>query len=386
MSRIKLLRVIPDLQMGGVQRMLLRTLEKIVPMGVDAEVCCIRAERGQLEDHLDALGIPVHHIPFHSRLDPFGLWRLRKLIVEGGFQIVHGHMYVANIAINLAMIRQPGVAIVNGYHSQRPFLSSNQARMIRWTRDIPAAWIAVSNSVKAPLLDLGVPDSRIHVIYNGIAVHGKPKPLPQRANGDPLELVWAGRFVPQKRHIFMLGVVEACKTRGIPVNLTLVGDGPALYKSIKHVASNNLAGVVRFMGVQDNVWPFLANAELFVSTSNREGFPNALIEACAAGRGFLASDIPPHSELCGSSGAGLLFGENVDDWVNAIEGLVADRTRVARMGAAAAGLSQVYTVDVTATKTMELYRKLMGQDSDGSSIQNVVPEAASVEKSTLPPR
>ena len=143
------------------------------------------------------------------------------------------------------------------------------------------------------------------------------------------------------------------------INLTLLGEGPMLYKAIHRVADHGLVDCVRFAGMQQDVRPFLGRADLFISTSEREGFPNALIEACAAGRGFLASDIPPHRELLASSGAGLLMGDRVEDWAAAIAALARERSRIAAMGAESFALSRRYSATETVRRTLDLYHSLV---------------------------
>ncbi len=361
MPQIRLLRVITDLQPGGVQRMLLRSLEGLVRHGARASVCCIGRERGGLVPSFEALGVAVHHLPFRGRLDPRGLWRLRELVERCGYNVVHGHMYPANIAVNLALARLRGVVIINGYHSQRPIHTSGQARMVRWTRRLPAAWVAVSEAVRTPLVGLGLPGHLVHVIPNGIDASAQPEPMPEVAPDAPLELFWSGRFVRHNRCDFMIAVVDECRRQGVPVRLTLVGEGPLQEKTAQRSAALGLGEWVRFVRPQADLRPRLAAAELFMTTSEREGFPNAIVEACAAGRGFLASDIPPHRELLADgSGAGLLLGEHPGEWAEAIHKLIRDRARVAALGGQAYRIGLRYTLEENARKTLGLYEHLLG--------------------------
>ncbi|MCE5230258.1 glycosyltransferase [bacterium] len=365
MARLRLLRVIPELHMGGVQRMLLRTLGKLADEEIETEICCVGTDVGAMADRFRERGIPIHHIPaimhvpYTPRINPVGVWRLRQLVSTRNYDIVHGHMYPANIAVNLALAWRNGSVLINSYHNQMPVVHAWQGHLVRWTCGIPTAWVAVSECVREPLVGLGIPQEKIHIIYNGIDEPPEPEPFQERPENAPIELVWAGRFVRQKRNLFMLDVIEECKRQGVGVNLMLLGEGPMLYKAIHRVADHGLVDCVRFAGMQQNVRPFLGRADLFISTSDREGFPNALIEACAAGRGFLASDIPPHRELLASSGAGLLMGDRVEDWAAAIAGLARERARIVAMGAEAFALSRRYTAGETARRTLDLYRSLV---------------------------
>lgn len=222
---MKVLRVIYDLQIGGVQRMLLQSLPLLKEEGIDTQICCLKKEGNMAEAFLKK-GIPVHIIPFSSRLDPIGLFRLRRFVFKNNFQIVHAHMYASNMAVNVALIGAKQVRIVNGYHSSRPFHSRSQERMARVTKKIPHRFIAVSQSVKDALLKNCLEEDRIVIIHNGVIAPKQMTPVPEKPGSYPLELVWAGRFVKQKRVDMLVDLVAACKKEDVPVRLTLVGDVP----------------------------------------------------------------------------------------------------------------------------------------------------------------
>ena len=357
-SPLTLLRVIPDLQVGGVQRMLLRTLLELKKLGVQPHVACLQ-ERGALAQEFENNGIGVHLTPFASRLDPRGMWRLRRLITGLGAHVVHGHMYAANMAATLATMGLGRVVTINSYHSQTPLSGASQRRMVRWTRWRPDAWIAVSQAVRDPLVEAGVPARRIEVIYNGTATPQAAAPFEVRDPLAPLELVWAGRFVKNKRHELFVQIMELCRQQGLAVRLTLLGGGPTFERIRQSVQAAGLDEMVAMPGVVDDVSRRVAQADLYISVSRREGFPNALLEACAVGRGFLVSDIGPHRELLGESGAGLCLPDSPQAWTQAIADVLANRQRVAVMGERAFGIAQRYTLENAAAQTLALYRRLL---------------------------
>jgi glycosyltransferase involved in cell wall biosynthesis len=360
MGDIRVLRLISDLQVGGVQRMMLRTLRLLRGMGVESEVCCQKSE-GPLAEKFREEGFPVHLIHFSSRLSPLALWKLRRFAIDGGFDIVHAHQYPSNIAANLAMLGCDRVRIVNSYHSFTPMRTRSQELQARWTSHLPHAIVAVSEAVRAPLLKVGIPSSRITIVYNGVAVPPDPAPLPAWKPGDPLRLVYAGRFVKQKRLDLLVDILKHCAERGIPFHATLLGDGPTRERIQAHVARYGLEGMIALPGVTHEVEDWLRRSDVYMTASEREGFSNALLECSAQARGFLASDIPPHREMLGGTEAGIVLDDRPDAWADAIGRLASDRSAVERLSRAAFERAREFSEENTAQKLLDIYRQILGK-------------------------
>ncbi|MBI1290058.1 glycosyltransferase [bacterium] len=353
---LRVLRVIYDLQTGGVQRQLLRVAPCLRELGVELSVCCLH-EEGDLAPVFAEAGIPVKVIPFRSRMDPMGLWRLRRHVASERFDVVHSHMYASNVATTAALWLT-GTPIVNGYHSESPFANDHQSAWARWcARQRRVRLLAVSEAVRSGVIAGGVPNGAIVTVHNGIS---RPASAAPPISGEgPLRLVWIGRFVKQKRPQLALRIVQELIGRGVDVRLTFVGDGPQLESTQAECARLGLGEAVEFVGRQRDVRPFLHQGHLYLSTSDREGFANTLLEAFAEGRGAIATDIPPNREASGDSGAAALCQGEAGQWAGAIATLAADRSAIARMGAIAWERAGLFTVETTARKTLELYEGLL---------------------------
>lgn len=359
MDSLCFLRVISHLHVGGVQRQLRLVFREMASRGHSPEVCCIK-DRGAQAADFEAEGFPVHFVPFRSRFDPLGMLQLRLLASRRRIQVVHGHMYNANMAVNGAFaLPRGGIRTVNGYHNQILVSNERQERRVRRSATAPNAFVAVGESVKETLVSIGIPDDRITVIHNGVVGPETPVPMPRRAAGEPLHLLWAGRFVKQKRVELLVEAVRACRDRAIPVRLVLLGDGPVEGKVRQLVTNLGLEEWVQLPGVTDDVLGWLAKADMYVSASYREGFPNALLEACAAGRPFLVSDIPPHAELKGGRRAGSLVPPDPEKWAEAIACHLARRSELPTMAEEALAIGRKYSIAAACDRTEELYRRLL---------------------------
>ena|ERR1700704_2521132 len=150
--------------------------------------------------------------------------------------------------------------------------------------------IAVSEGVRDDLMEnFGVHGAKIRVIYNPIdmdricerALEAPSTNVPQSY------IVSAGRLVPSKN--FRL-LIESYRSSGIDESLVILGEGEERRELERLVSSLGLDGRVILPGHMQNPYPIIGAARLFVSSSNLEGFPNALIEAMALGCPVVATD------------------------------------------------------------------------------------------------
>lgn len=112
---------------------------------------------------------------------------------------------------------------------------------------------------------------------------------------DKIRLVYVGRISDyQKRSGDLLKLAAALETKGIPFHLTIIGDGitarPELEQKFK---AANLQHNVTFTGwlSQAQVHEHLTNSDTLVLTSDFEGMPIAMMEALAAGCGFVGTRV-----------------------------------------------------------------------------------------------
>lgn len=110
-------------------------------------------------------------------------------------------------------------------------------------------------------------------------------------------------FIPRKHN----DEIAEAFIQANPQNAALVflGDGPLLNDvKRKFKGFSNIL----FMGKQKNVAAYLQNADFFVSASDSEGLPNAVIESLACGCPVILSDIPQHKEILDAvPNCGLLY-------------------------------------------------------------------------------
>jgi glycosyltransferase involved in cell wall biosynthesis len=145
------------------------------------------------------------------------------------------------------------------------------------------AILAVSEGVRLGLMQqCGLAPDRIDVIPNPVDVERI------RALGaEEAETALPERFIVSVNRLTAsknVGLqLEALHRSGLPHHLVILGDGPEREALDARAKGLGLADRAHFVGFARNPFAIMARAELFLSTSNAEGFPNALAEAMALG-------------------------------------------------------------------------------------------------------
>jgi glycosyltransferase involved in cell wall biosynthesis len=167
--------------------------------------------------------------------------------------------------------------------------------------------IAVSHGVKQSLINLGIEEEKIKVIYNPYPID-EIRELVKEPLGSYEEifkhpvLITAGRLTKQKGQWYLLRIFKALKEKHKDLKLVILGEGELKEYLVKLSEElglktyvwdrDELSGSfdVYFLGFQKNPFKFIARSKLFVFPSLWEGFPNALVEAMACSVCVVSSD------------------------------------------------------------------------------------------------
>ena len=165
---------------------------------------------------------------------------------------------------------------------------------------------------------LGVRESKIHVIPNGVGEEFRPQPisvyetlLKQLGVEKPFFL-YVGSVEPRKNVGCLLEAWSAASLKEF--RLVVVGDRGRIFEHVKLL--QNLPGVL-FTGRLENrqLRALYSAAHAFVSATVYEGFGLPPLEAMACGCPCVVSDIPAHREVCGDAPL-YVPASSVSDWVD----------------------------------------------------------------------
>ncbi|MEV8507039.1 glycosyltransferase [Actinoplanes sp. NPDC051475] len=298
---MRVLHVITGLAPGGAEHQL-RLLLRRLPH--DCEVVTL-SNPGAVAAAIRADGTTVHELTMSSNRDVSAVVKLRRLIRDGRFDLVHTHLYRACVHGRVAA-RLAGVPAVATEHSlgdgviEGRRTSTAVRALYLATERAGRVTIAVSGTVAARLRAWGVPARRISVIPNGIdAAEFRYDPLRRAAARarygiapDAVVVGGVGRLEPGKRFDHLIWAL----TQVPGATLLLVGDGSARRSLRDQAHRQGVGGRVVFAGSVGHVRDLLCAMDVFVSPSGHETFGLAVLEALACGLPALYAVCPPLEE------------------------------------------------------------------------------------------
>ncbi|OQD44250.1 hypothetical protein BUL40_01450 [Croceivirga radicis] len=92
-----------------------------------------------------------------------------------------------------------------------------------------------------------------------------------------INLISVGSLTHQKGYDMLLDSFSKFRNKD-NYHLTILGDGELKNKLKAHAIKLDLSANISFKGFQDNPYQFMAQADLFISSSRFEGFPNVVLE------------------------------------------------------------------------------------------------------------
>ena len=142
------------------------------------------------------------------------------------------------------------------------------------------------------------------IIYNPVDL-GEKAGLALRTEKQK-RIVSVGRLMPQKNQVMLLEAFAAIREQFPDYTLTIYGEGPHRGPLEEKIAQLGLGETVQLPGSVKDVHERIADAELFVMSSDYEGMPNALIEAMCLGLPVISTAVSGATDLIRNGENGLL--------------------------------------------------------------------------------
>lgn len=251
---------------------------------------------GPLSGLLEAQGIPSLALSRKGKWDPKPLLRLVKEFSARGTQVVHTHS-MAQLLYGGSAARLVGAKVVHTEHDFYSLRPPRRQRLLRRLARMAHRVTAVAEPVREFLRDsVGVPEEKLVTIQNGVDVarfeFAKPIDRSQVGCADREFVIGCvARLSPEKGHAILLEAFHQMHAKHPRSRLLLIGEGeegPRLRASADRFGLN---GAVRFLGLREDVPELLATCDAVVLPSLEEGFPMVLLEAMAAGKAVVATQV-----------------------------------------------------------------------------------------------
>jgi glycosyltransferase involved in cell wall biosynthesis len=244
--------------------------------------------------------------------DVYGLFRFWRMLRASDYDVVHTHTskagFIGRLGAWLAGI--PAVVhTVHGFpfHEESGFIERAlyvflERSAARWCdciitvsechRQLALA-VCVDVSDRSISIPNGIPESRIVSHASRAAIRKSCG-----VSADEILILSTARLWPQKGVQFLIQAVGELATVPLdrPFKLLLAGTGPMSGSLAQLARRLNLGEKVRFLGFRSDVGDLLAACDIFVLPSLWEGLCLGLLEAMAAAKPIVATDIAGNSE------------------------------------------------------------------------------------------
>ena len=355
---------------GGAENQARLQAEELVRRGHMVHVVCARAP-GTRSEVVE--GVVIHRLP---RLQKHRLRTVSYLLMLFGFLILRlrrfdlVHIHLANLQADVAvsgarLLRRPSyVKVAAGGPLGEVGRMRKVALLTRYTGLRKATRVqAISDEIAADLASIGVPESRIVRIPNGVRVPGMVRSEEGRIRSrDALHLPQDG--------VLILYVGRLERDKGVEELLGLWRDGSvgsAILLLVGSPGIKNPVGVdrlpagVRYLGWAADLTPHYAAADIFVLPSHAEGMSNALLEALVSGVPAVATRVGAAPEMIHDGRDGLLVDPgNRNELRAALVRLVADEAERLRLGdAGQRSASKRYGIESVVTQIESAYRSIV---------------------------
>jgi len=283
---------------------------------------------------------------------------VRETLVRERFDVLHVHCPLTPVLPLLAIHYADG-PVVGTFHTHfRPgalFELTRRAQQ-RYLDRLDAA-VAVSRACLSAFA--GRLEADFRVIPNGVDVgrFGRGRPL-RRFDDGRFNVLWVGRLEPRNGLDRLFSAFVTLRAE-VEARLLVVGDGP-LGPHYQAMVPDELREDVVFAGRLVEERPdWYASADVYCAPTSIASFGVTLLEAMAAGKPILASDIDGYREVMTHGREGeLLPPDDVGAWSRALLRLASDPARGAAYGEQGRHTVQRYAWSRVTSEVLGLYRSI----------------------------
>ncbi len=326
----RILHLIHGLTMGGAEVDLLRK-SRILTKSYGCKItigCLLR--RGELMPQAKTVGINIIGPLMHCRYDFTAILKMRRLIQTGAWDIVHSHLFAANLITSFTMATL-------AHHP--PLIVAEHAMADRWGQGVLLAdrtliqkqtelILVPSQAAADSYIDRGLVSDSFRVMPNAIET--------QQFNS--VDQISARQHIRQTLNIpqdkILIGTISRLqRIKGLPilleailplpVHLIIIGDGPEYPHLASLVQTMNLTHRVQLLGTRTEILQFLAAIDIFVLPSYSETFGMVVAEALLSDTPVIATRVGGIPEIThGDNYANLIPPGNVQALTQSIRQVI----------------------------------------------------------------
>lgn len=310
------------LMQGGAERVISILSKKMAEMGIDVQILLYHDKPIFYEIDSKVKITVVERESKSKNVAKNILW-LRKYFSESA-DVVISFLAPFNIVALIAQVGLKSKIIVADRNDPRYVPANFFVRKIRDFLYNFADGIVLQTQHNRDYFGKKIRDNSV-IIFNPVDL-GETAGLALRVPKQK-KIVSVGRLMPQKNQVMLLNAFARVRANHPDYNLIIYGEGT--YRDILElkVAELGLSQCVSLPGSSTTIFDDIADAQIFVLSSNYEGMPNALMEAMCLGLPCISTRVSGATDLIEDGYTGCLIEIGSEDQLyNKINMLIENKT------------------------------------------------------------
>ena len=357
---MKVIQVMPNFALAGAEIMCENLVYGLQKQGVEVVVVSLFDYHSVITERLEKQGVKIIYLNKKLGMDFSIIGKLRKIFKQEKPDVIHTHLYITKYAIPAAVLA--GVKKrVHTVHNVAVKENGQAGRLLnrcffKMNHVVP---VALSSIVQESIAkEYKIKKEKIPVVFNGIDL-SKCLPKEEYAIRDNVfQILHIGRFMKQKNH---RGLIEAFSIfhKKYPNSvLQLIGDGEQRKDIEKAVEEKGLNSAVEFLGLQDNVYEYLHNADIFTLPSLYEGIPMTLIEAMGTGLPIIATNVGGVPDMLKNGESAILTDVDSEKIAESFLEIAEDEGKRELLGVNAKKTAVQFSAEIMAEEYLKIYQKV----------------------------
>ena len=356
-----------------INAFLIPHIKMLINQGHHVDIACNILK--EIDSEIINLGCKIHNIEFQRsplRKENIKAYKkLKKLIQQEKYDLVHTHTPVASACVRLACKNFNNIKVIytaHGFHFYKGAPIQNWLiyyPIEKWLSKYTDCLITINNE------DYKIAKEKFkakHVeIINGVGIDTSkftPQTLEKKLqlrkeygfSEKDFILIFVGELNHNKHQDMLINVVHRLKDKIPNIKLLLVGKGKMHDKYAQLVNKLGIEKYVEFLGYRNDVPNLMLISDIAVSSSRREGLPVNVMEAMATGLPLVVTNCRGNRDLVISGTNGYVVNiDDIESFSNEINKLYKSKNNRELFGKASLKIIKEYSLEKVIVQMRKIY-------------------------------
>lgn len=354
---MKIVQIMPEFGLAGAETMCENLTYELLKLGHEVVIISLYDFHSAITARMENAGVRMIYLNKKKGLHIGIISKIRKVIKEVEPDVIHTHRYAMIYSVPASLFLN-----IRKVHTVHNIAEKEVGKLYRYCYWLfyhvcGVTPVALSEQIRKTIVECyGIVERKIPIIYNGVDL-SRCIPKKDYSIKRTMKIVNVARFSEQKNHVRLLESFSMLLEQKKEVELWLIGDGELKGHIKDIVIERDIDDKVMFLGIKDNVCPFLNEADVFVLSSDYEGMPMTLIEAMGTGLPVVTTNVGGIPDMIVNNHDGVLVERKADKLYEALLKIFKDESFREKIGTEAKKTSIKYSSEHMAKAYCKVYKE-----------------------------